>query len=398
MDFQYVGRSITGNRTKGNIEADSKQQALKKLESRGLIVINLEETKPWNKDITYFQRVKNKDFTIFLRQYSTLIHSGINISEATKTMTHQTDSQLLKKTLVDIDKKLDQGIPLSKATEMHPKVFPSLLVHMIHAGEASGQLDEILHEMADYYEKQYQNQQKIITALLYPTVVGAITIILGLFLLMFVVPQFVNMFQSMGQELPLYTQLIIQSSEIAGKYWWILIPIIVAIMVGYFYIKRSDSLQIYLDTLKMRIPLTGKLVQQGALVRLTKTMSTLVNSAVPMIEAVDITSKIVQNRVMEEVLNDSKNALTNGDSLAKPMKNHWAFPKLVIQMIEIGEKTGSLDQMLHQAALFYEQEVDQLSTRIKTLIEPFMIVFLTVFVGGVIVAIVLPMFNMFEQF
>ncbi|MFS0749001.1 type II secretion system F family protein [Oceanobacillus sp. 1P07AA] len=398
MDFQYVGRSITGNRTKGNIEADSKQQALKKLESRGLIVINLEETKPWNKDITYFQRVKNKDFIIFLRQYSTLIHSGINISEATKTMTHQTDSQLLKKTLVDIDKKLDQGIPLSKATEMHPKVFPSLLVHMIHAGEASGQLDEILHEMADYYEKQYQNQQKIITALLYPTVVGAITIILGLFLLMFVVPQFVNMFQSMGQELPLYTQLIIQSSEIAGKYWWILIPIIVAIMVGYFYIKRSDSLQIYLDTLKMRIPLTGKLVQQGALVRLTKTMSTLVNSAVPMIEAVDITSKIVQNRVMEEILNDSKNALTNGDSLAKPMKNHWAFPKLVIQMIEIGEKTGSLDQMLHRAALFYEQEVDQLSTRIKTLIEPFMIVFLTVFVGGVIVAIVLPMFNMFEQF
>lgn len=172
MNYQYSGKRSSGHKTKGKIEADSKKDALLRLEKDGLIVIEIDETKSWNKDLFINKRVRNKDFVIFLRQYATLIHAGISISEATKTMSRQTDNYALRQALTAIDKQLDQGQALSKAVESHPRVFPSLLVNMIRAGEASGKLDDILNQMADYYEKEYRNKQKVVSALLYPGVVG----------------------------------------------------------------------------------------------------------------------------------------------------------------------------------------------------------------------------------
>ncbi|MFC4022540.1 type II secretion system F family protein [Oceanobacillus longus] len=397
MNFQYSGRRISGQKIKGKIEADTKNIALSQLERDGLIIFKIDETRPWNKDIILQNRVKNKDFVIFLRQYSTLIHAGISISDATKTMMVQTNNYALKNALVDIDKQLDQGQPLSKACERHPKIFPELLVNMILAGEVSGKLDEILNEMADYYEKQYRNKQRVISALLYPSVVGVITVILSIFLLVFIVPQFVGMFSSMGEEIPAYTQFVINLSDFAGKYWWMLLFVIALFVVLYNYLIQYDAVNYRMDLIKMKFPFLGVLVHKGALVRMTQTLSTLVNSSVPILQSVEITEKVVGNRVIENALTRARKSLEVGDSLTKPMKDHWAFPALIVQMIQIGEKTGTLDHMLTKAADFYEEEVDQLSSRIKTLIEPLMIIILTVMVGSIVMAIVIPMFGMFEN-
>lgn len=397
MNYDYIGRRPSGQRVKGKIDAESKRKALSELEEKGMVIFRLEETKPWNKDLILNHRVKNKAFIIFLRQYATLIRAGIPISEATKTMVRQTENHALRMAMEDIDRKLSEGSPLSEAASNHPRIFPELLVNMIHAGEVSGTLDKILNDMADYYEKQYRNRQKVVSALLYPSVVGVITVLLSIFLLVFVVPQFVGMFQSFGEEIPAYTAFILSLSDLAAAYWWTLPLTALILAITYTYLMRKDRFVCFMDRMKMKTPFLGMLVQKNALVKMTQTLSTLVNSAVPIIQAVEITEKVVGNKVIEEVLVKANHSLAAGDSLTVPMKDHWAVPDMVVQMIQIGEQTGTLDEMLQKAAVFYEEDVDQLSNRIKTMIEPLMIIILTVLVGGIVAAIILPMFGMFES-
>lgn len=397
MNFQYFGKSQLGRKVSGKIEAESKDHALNLLEKDGHIIFKLEETKPWNKAIILNKKLNNKDFIIFLRQYATLIRAGISISEATKTMITQTTNYALKIALKDIDKKLEQGQALSKSAADHPNVFPELLVNMIAAGEASGRLDDILNQMADYYEKEYRNKQTVISALLYPSIVGVITVLMSIVLLTFVVPQFVTMIQSFGEDIPAYTQFIMNLSDFAISYWWIAFLLVALVMLLYRYLLRYDDFVYQVDTIKMKIPILGTLIQKGVLVRMAQTLSTLYNSSVPILQAVEITERVVGNRVIEDVLKQSKKSLEDGESITNPMVNHWAFPPLVVQMIKIGEKTGSLDQMLMKVAEFFEEEVNQLSERIKTLIEPIMIVILAVIVGGIVMAIVIPMFSLFEN-
>ncbi|MFB4166720.1 type II secretion system F family protein [Virgibacillus sp. JSM 102003] len=397
MNYQYSGKLASGHKTKGKIEADSKKDALIRLEKDSIIVIKIDETKSWNKELSINRSIKNKDFVIFLRQYATLIHAGISISEATKTMARQTDNNALRQALTAIDKQLDQGQALSKAVESHPKVFPSLLVNMIRAGEASGKLDDILNQMADYYEKEYRNKQKVVSALLYPGVVGVITLLLSMFLLVFIVPQFVGMFNSFGEEIPAYTQFILSLSDWVSAFWWVLIAVALLGIAIYKSLLKNDKFSYRADKLKIKFPFIGVLAHKGVLVRMTQTLSTLVNSSVPILQSVEITEKVVGNRVIQDVLKQSRKSMEVGESIANPMKEHWAFPALVVQMIQIGEKTGTLDHMLSKAAAFYEEEVEQLSNRIKTLIEPLMIIVLTIIVGSIITAVVIPMFSLFEN-
>ncbi|WP_099158761.1 type II secretion system F family protein [Virgibacillus ndiopensis] len=397
MNYQYSGKRLSGQKIKGKIEADSKDDALQSLEKKGLYIFDITETKPWNKDILLNKRIKNKEFVIFLRQYSTLIHAGISISAATKTMIKQTNNYVLRNALTDITKNLEQGQSLSKSMERQPKVFPLLLVNMTRAGEASGKLNEILSQMADYYEKEYRNKQKVLSAMLYPSVVGVITFLLSIFLLVFIVPQFVSMFNSFGEEIPAFTQLILSVSDIVAEFWWVFFIVVILCLVLYKYLMQYNSFHYRVDVVKMKFPFLGILVHKGILVRMTQTMSILVNSSVPILQSIDITEKVVENRVIQEILDQARKSLEVGESITKSMKDHWAFPALVIQMIQIGEKTGTLDHMLKKVADFYEQEVEQLSERIKTLIEPLMIIILTGIIGSIIAAVVIPMFSLFEK-
>ncbi|MDL4841676.1 type II secretion system F family protein [Aquibacillus rhizosphaerae] len=396
--FSYKGRTTLGKAKKGKINAETKKEAIAKLKSDGITVFKME---PLNavlyKDITIGRVISNRDFVIFLRQFATLIDAGISLVEATSILEEQTTNKYLKKALANIQDDLEEGVSLSEAFHKYPKLFPELLVSMINAGEISGNLDDILDSMAGYYEKQYQLKQKIITALTYPIVVGVISVFITIFLLAFIVPIFTDMFISFGQEIPMYTAFILSISGFVQSFWWMLLLIVLLLVIIFKYLENKPRFAFMFDTIKLRIPIFGMFIQKSLLARLTQTLSSLLNSSVPILQAVEITERVIKNRVIKGILKESHDALEQGESLASPMKGHWVFPKLVTQMIAVGERTGSLDSMLKKVADFYEQELDEASDKMKSLIEPVMIVFLATVVGAIVLAIVIPMFSIFEN-
>ncbi|MRH42966.1 type II secretion system F family protein [Aquibacillus halophilus] len=396
--FRYKGRTSLGKAKKGKVSAETKNEAVILLKQDGVTVFDIQELNPiLYKDIHIGKAISNRDFVIFLRQFATLINAGITLVEATSILEDQTSNKLLKQALAKVQDSLEEGIALSEALAEFPKLFPELLISMIHAGEVSGNLDGILENMAGYYEKQYQLKQKIITALTYPIVVGIIAIFITIFLLAFIVPIFTDMFISFDQEIPAYTAFVVQISEIVQAFWWGIFLVVVLLGVLYKYLQQKPGFAYTFDMAKLRIPVFGSFIQKSLLARLTQTLSSLLNSSVPILQAVEITERVIQNRVIKDVLRKSHSALEEGESMASPMKQHWVFPKLVTQMIAVGEKTGSLDAMLKKVADFYEQELDEASDKLKSLIEPIMIVFLASIVGAIVMAIVIPMFSLFEN-
>lgn len=398
MIFDYKGKLVTGGKTKGKIDAEDKAEALAMLDEQGVIPLSLKETSTLNRDITLFRRVKNAEFVMFLRQYATLINAGISISEATKTMSQQVENKLLKETLEDVDRQVDRGEALSVAAERHPKVFPPLLVNMIYAGESSGRLDDILENMADYYEKQYNTKRKMISSLLYPGAVGVVAILLTIFLLTFIVPTFAGMFESLGEDIPAYTKFILALSDWLIAYWYIVIIAVVVAVLTIVYLSRFESIMTRFDKAILKIPLVGNLIHKTVLVRTTQTLGLLIDAAIPILEALDITERVVSNRTMKKSIRDIHSVLTNGGNMSTVMMQHAIFPLLLSQMVQIGERTGQLDHMLGKGTDFYAEEVDQLSERFGALVEPFLIVFLAVVVGGIVLAVIIPMFSLYESF
>ncbi len=396
--YEYKGRDTRGRLKQGRIKAASKKEAEIHLKETGIMPRQVQElTSFLYKDLSIGSGVKNKDFVIYLRQFATLIDSGISLIEATYILSEQTSSKKLGQTLRSIALDLEAGQAFSFASDKHQKVFPSMFVNMVRAGEAGGNLDEILGRMADYYEKQHLTRQKVISALSYPMVVGAIALVIVIFMLSFVVPRFADMFVSFGSEIPLFTRMILQMGQFFGSFWWLFFLVPLALYFSYRYSRQFPAAVYRIDELKMRLPIFGTLIQKSALARMTRTLSSLFNSSVPILEAVQITERIVSNKVIEGVLQQTRLSLEKGESMAAPMINHWAFPSLVTQMIVVGEKTGALDQMLNKAADFYEQDIEQAADRIKTLIEPIMIVILAIIVGGIVCAIAIPMFAIFDK-
>ncbi|WP_117161301.1 type II secretion system F family protein [Paraliobacillus sp. X-1268] len=396
--YAYKAKSVDGKIKKGKISSENEKEAIKQLKSQGLILFEINELNSFlYKDIYIGNPIKNKDFVIFLRQFSTLIDAGITLVETTSILEDQTQSKPLKKALQQIQNDLEEGIGLSDALAEFPRLFPELLISMIHAGEISGNLDEILDRMATYYEKQYQLKQKIITALTYPVVVGIVAVFITIFLLAFIVPIFTDMFLSFDQEIPPYTAAILNISDMVQSYWWIMMILILVLGVTIRLLNRRPNISYLFDVIKLRIPIFGMFIQKSLLARMTQTLSSLLNSSVPILQAVTITERVIDNKVIKQVLRESRDSLEKGESLATPMEKHWVFPKLITQMIVVGERTGSIDAMLKKVSDFYEQELDESSEKLKSLIEPIMILFLAVIVGAIVLAIVIPMFSLFEN-
>ncbi|WP_079479521.1 type II secretion system F family protein [Halobacillus salinus] len=396
--FKYKGRDRRGRLKEGRVKADNQREANMLLQEQGVTVSQVQQMEGiLYKEIQFGRPVKNRDFVIYLRQFSTLIDAGISIIQATYILQDQTDSRSLKHTLADVADDLEAGRSFSEAAAKHRKVFPLMFINMMRAGEVGGNLDEILDRMATYYEKQYELRQKIMSALSYPIVVGMIAFSIVIFMLSFVVPRFADMFRSFDSEIPPFTNFILGLGAFFGAFWWLFVFIPVLLFALYKYGLNNQTFAYYVDYTKMRVPYFGKLVQKAALARMTRTLSSLFNSSVPVLESVQITERVVENKVIERQLQQAREALESGESMAKPMMDHWAFPSLVTQMISVGEKTGALDQMLNKAADFYEKDIDHATDRIKTLIEPVMIVILALIVGSIVLAIAVPMFSIFEN-
>lgn len=399
MIFRYQGRTKTGAQKKGTIEAANRNAAIAKLRSQGINPRVIEESKSvLHYEISLGNKVKHKDFIIYLRQYATLIRAGITVVDATHILQQQTSSKPLKKALIDVEEDIRQGVAFSEAAARHSKVFPPIFVNMMRAGEASGNIDDTLERLADSMAKQYSLKKKVQATLTYPAVLLIITLLVSFFLMIFVVPTFVAMFEDLDIELPWITKAVLAISHFLQKYWWLIIGGLIGTMLGLRQLYMTNAkLNYQVNVAILKMPIFGPLLQKSVIARMTRTLSSLFSSAVPILQALTIVEKIVGNPVVAKVVGQAKLSLQQGGTLSEPLAKSWLFPPLVHQMTAIGEQTGSLDYMLEKVADFYEEEVDRTVDTLKSLIEPLMILFLAAVVGTVVAAILLPMLTMYEN-
>lgn len=395
--FQYHVKSASGRQLKGKLTASSKSSAMEELRKRNLVVLSLTEHKSTllTMEIYIGNPVKNEHFIIYCRQFATLMRAGVTIVEATYILAEQTDSKPLKKALHDVHTGLMRGVSFSKAVVEHKKIFPPFFTNMIRAGEETGDLEGTLDRLALFFEKQHVTREKIKSALTYPAVVGFLAIAAVIYLLKAVVPQFVSMFESMNAELPFITKMVLAMSDSIQNQWYIWLLGVIAIIVAYVLTKRTAKGAYWIDYAKLKVPIFGKLQQKGAIAQMTRTLSSLYASSVPVLQSLAIVEELVNNKVIGGYIRQSANSLREGNPLSEPLKKAWVFPPLVTQMIAIGEETGALDQMLEKIADFYEMDVENTVDRLKSLLEPLLIVFLAGIVGIIVAAIMLPMFTLY---
>jgi type IV pilus assembly protein PilC len=396
--FKYSGRDKRGKK-EGTVTAASRREAMAKLKEDGIRVIEMTEVPEtlMTMELTIGNPVKLQHFVIYLRQFATLIKAGVTVVEATGILAVQTESKALKKALQAVEQDLREGNPYSESVAKHKKIFNSMFINMVKAGEVAGNMDETLEKLADDFEKQHDTVSKVKSALTYPAVIGVLALGAVIFLLVGVVPTFVTMFEDMGAELPGITKFVLNASGFMQSFWWMILLIVLGFVFAIVYMKKNKKTKYYLDYFLLRMPIFGNMLQKAALARMMRTLSSLFSSSVPILQAMSIVEKVVENEVIAKVIRESRGSLEKGRSMTEPMMDHWAFPPLVTQMISIGESTGALDSMLSKIAEFYEKEVEQGTDRLKSLIEPIMIVFLAGVVGVIVLSIMMPMFSMFDQ-
>ncbi|CCQ97428.1 Type II secretion system protein [[Clostridium] ultunense Esp] len=396
--YTYRAKDRVGKMYRGQIEASDKAVAMEELKRRGVIILSLEEKRNTflNQEFYLGSPVKHVDFVIYCRQFATLIRAGVPIVEANRILAEQTESRALKKALMEITVKLKKGIPFSQAAG-EQRFFPPFFINMIRAGEESGKMDETLERIAHYFEKEHDTREKVKSAMTYPVAVGLIAIIVVGFLLKFVVPRFVGMFEQMHAELPAVTRFVLALSQSVERQWYLWLLGMALIVFLFIALKRTAQGAYWFDYLKLKVPVFGKLNQKGAIAQLTRTLASLYGSSVPVLQSLSIVENLVNNRVIGEVLRKARESLSQGRPLSEPLKRSWVFPPLVTQMIAVGEETGSLDQMLEKVADFYERDVENTVDRLKSLIEPLLIVFLAGVVGIIVAAILLPMFTLYQN-
>ncbi len=398
--YKYIGRTNQGAQKKGIVDAANKQAAIAKLRAQGINPREVNESNSiLHKELNLGGgKVKNQDFVIYCRQFATLIRAGVSIVESTRILAQQSKSKPLKKALETVEDDIRSGISFSAATLKHPKVFPLLFSNMMRSGEATGNIDDTLERLANNFEKQYNLKKKVQSTMTYPAVLFVLTIVVAIFMMLFVVPSFVESFESMGADLPWMTLAIIAISGWLQKFWWLVILIVIAAVITFQMLyKRNEQFNYAVNYTLLRMPIFGPLLQKSAISRMMGTLSSLFSSAVPILQSLTIVEQVVGNPVMSKVVLEARDSLERGNTLSEPLEESWLFPPLVTSMTRIGESTGSLDYMLEKVADFYDAEVERSVDTLKSLIEPLMILFLAGIVGVIVAAIFLPMFSLYEQ-
>ncbi len=398
--FAYKVRDKAGKMLAGTLEADSQALVATKLRSMGFAPVLIEEQKtsvgkmeirlPWG------GKVKAKDLAVFSRQFATMINSGLSLLRALNILAEQTESAKLAAAIGDIRTEVEKGSSLSVALAKHPKVFKRLYVAMIRAGEIGGVLDSVLLRLAENLEKEVVLKQKIKSAMTYPAVVFCLVILILVGMLIFVVPTFKNLYKDLGGSLPLPTRVLIGLSDNAKKFWYIIAVLVIGAAVGIRRWINTEQGRGKWDSLKLKVPIFGSLVHKTALSRFSRTLSVLMRSGVPILQSLDIVQETVNNSVMSSAVGDVSTSVKEGESIARPLERHDVFPPMVVQMIAVGEETGALDTMLGKIADFYDQEVEATVDALTSLIEPVLIAVMGVVVGGMVVALYMPMFNIIK--
>jgi type IV pilus assembly protein PilC len=395
ITFKYNVRDKTGKVVSGKLEGENRDAVATKLRQMGYIILDLDEDRlaKYNK-ITFGTTVKTKDVTIFARQFATMINAGLSLTKCLSILGAQSESKELREVITQLGRDVEAGQSLSEAMTKHPKIFPPIFYNMVRAGETGGVLDEVLLRVADLFEQDAQLRARVKSAMTYPVAMGALVLIVLVAMMVFVVPTFQKMFSDMGGELPLPTQILVAISE--GARGWPGLVVVVGVIVGVIAFKAwvaTESGRFIWDGAKLRMPVAGPLTRKTSLARFTRTFGTLVSAGVPILSALDIVADTSGNEVVSRAVKKVRAAIKEGETIAKPLGESPVFPSMVVQMIAVGEETGALDQMLNKIADFYDEEVSVAVDSLTSVIEPIMMASLGVIVGGIIIALYMPMFQ-----
>ncbi|HET8667699.1 MAG TPA: type II secretion system F family protein [Terriglobales bacterium] len=396
--FTYTGKDTNGKKVSGERMAENKQVLVAQLRRER---INAGPIKEKGKEFALPKfgsgKVKSRELAIFFRQFSVMIDAGLPLVQCLEILAGNQENQAFQKALTGVRTSVEGGSTLANAMRNYPKVFDDLTTNMMEAGETGGILDTILQRLATYVEKIVKMRAAVKSALVYPTaVIGMAVLIVG-GLLKFVVPTFIKLFDGLGVELPLPTKMVIALSNFVQTFWWIAIGGVVAFWIGLKYIRKHPTGRMYWDRLMLNLPVMGILLRKIAVARFTRTLGTLITSGVPILEGLSITARTSGNAVLEQALLKVRKSIEEGRTIVDPLKECGVFPNMVTQMIGVGEATGAMDSMLQKIADFYEDEVDAATKDLLTMLEPMMIGILGVAVGGIVISLYLPLFKMIAK-
>ncbi|MDQ1514405.1 MAG: type pilus assembly protein PilC [Actinomycetota bacterium] len=398
QSFAYKVRDRQGRLVTGTLEAESVNIVAGKLRSMGYVPVSIESgaTKNLSRElkIPYFSgRIKLKEVAVFSRQFATMINSGLTLLRSLSILADQTSNKELARIVGEVRRDVERGSALSAALAKHPKAFSRLYVAMVRSGETGGSLDVVLLRLATTIEKQVELRRKVKSAMTYPVVVGIIVILILMAMLIFVVPMFKGMYADLNAKLPLPTMILLAVSNGFKKFF----PLVfLGAGFGIWSLKRyvaTPAGRRQLDAFKLRVPVFGQLAHKTALARFSRSLAALVRAGVPILDALDIVAETAGNTVLAEAAADTQAAVKAGESLARPLEAHPVFPPMVVQMIAVGEETGALDELLEKIADFYDSEVEATVDALTSLIEPLLIVVMGVAVGGMVIALYMPMFS-----
>jgi type IV pilus assembly protein PilC len=394
--YAWKGRAPGGKVQSGELKATSLDEAVAQLRRRRIVALQVrpKATRPTRGRLGGGGSVKTKDLAVFTRQFSTMVNAGLPLVQCLDILSRQNENPTFRRAIARVTANVEGGATLAEALAKSPEAFDTLFVNMVSAGEAGGILDEILLRLATYIEKAEALRRKVKSALTYPTVVFVVATIASLFMLLFIIPVFAKIFRDFGSQLPLPTRIVVMASVMLKRAWW---AIGAVVALGVFALRRyyrTPAGRRRLDGLALRAPIVGDLMRKASIARFSRTLGTMLSSGVPLLTSLEVTARTAGNRVVEDAVLATKESIREGESFSGPLRESHVFPPMVVQMIAVGEETGALDTMLEKIANFYDDEVNTSVETLTSIIEPVMMVFMGAMVGGMVIAMYLPMFKL----
>ena len=393
--YRYKAISQKGEVLEGYKEAQSASEIVSFLKNNNYYPVSVkEDVDTSTRKVFFSKKVTKKDLSVFCRQFYTMLNAGISIINCLDILQRQVENKALKKAILKHYADVQKGMTLSEGMNKQKNVFPILLINMVEAGEVSGSLDVLMERMANHYEREYKIENKVRNALIYPAVLSVLSIAVVVFLIVVVMPTFVSMFQTSGSLLPTPTRILLDISSIIKEYWYLLISGLILLVFGFMYFLKTQIGRLFFDVLKISIPGIKKINIKIITSRFTRTLSTLLSSGIPLLEALEVVNRVVGNIVISEKLELVKEDTRRGIPISKAIRDINIFPPMVDSMIEIGEESGALDHILYKTADYYDEEIESTMEKMTTLLEPVLIVLIALVIGIIVLSMILPMFEM----
>ena len=396
--FSYVAVDKRGKEKRGSLEAETRERALEQLKAEGLIPVSVREQGALNKEIDFSigKKVKPRDLSVFCRQFVSITQAGVPMKEALQMLSEQTENKWLKRAISEVLLNVEKGNTLADSMRSQPDIFPPMLVNMVEAGEQSGSLEMAFSRMAVHFEKEAKLKATIKKATIYPIILVIAAIGVIAVMLLFVIPIFIDMFADLDIEMPALTMFVMNSSKWMTSHWYVVLAIIVGVVVAYKLIYKTTQGRLTIDRIKMKMPLFGKLTVKTACSQFARTMSTLLMSGISTIDALETTSKIVNNIHYTNAMLKAREEVMKGVPLSEPLEDSGIFPPMVYHMTGIGEETGNVEEMLEKMADYYDEEVEMTTQRVLAAMEPIIILFMALIIGTLVIAVISPIASMYN--